>query len=310
MNVLITGGAGFVGSNLAKSLLKDGHNITIVDNLVTSNLTNIGDILQDVEFFELDLSQPVCIKTIDSILEGIDVVYHLAASIGVKLIQEQPKSSLHNSMNINNNLFGLFEKHQVKVIFSSTSEVYGETKNFDGSKETDHLEIHPPHKPRGSYACSKLMSEFLIRSYSFPNTIIRFFNVVGKDQLPDYGHVLPRFIRSIKNNEDIIIYGDGEQVRSFCDIRDAVNMLKLLVNDEHNDEIYNIGNDGNGCTMNELAYLCKEVFGSNVDKTYMTFNEAFGPQFDEIYVRFPNTDKIKKYYQCQYDLESIIEGLK
>ena len=305
MKILITGGAGFVGSSLAKSLLNDGHDLYLIDNLSTGSSTNIDEIVDEITFIECDLSDPESDKIVNQVLWDVDLVYHFAASIGVKLIQEHPKSTLHNNVEINNRLFQLFENHQVKVIFSSTSEVYGETKSVDGSKETDKLEILPPQKSRGGYACSKLFSEFLIKSYTFPNTIVRLFNIVGSSQVPDYGHVLPRFIENINKNEDVVVYGNGEQVRSFCDIRDAVEMLKILIDDVHNGEIYNIGNDDNRCTINELASMCFNVFGSDVGRTHVTFDSQFG----EIYIRFPNTNKIKQYYTCKYSLEDIVVSL-
>ena len=308
MRVLITGGAGFVGSSLAKSLIHDGHEVYIIDNFSTGRDTNVHGINNEY-IFDLDLTDPVCIPVVDYILQHVDVCYHFAASIGVKLVQEKPKETFLNSTKINDNLFPLFEKNNTKVIFSSTSEVYGETKNKDGSKETDHLEIHPVQKPRGSYACSKLFSEFMIRAHSFPTVIVRFFNIVGPTQVPDYGHVLPRFIECAVNNVTVPVYGSGQQVRSFCDIRDAVEMLKLLMDDIHNNEIYNIGNDNNVCDVSTLAKEVITVVNSRSFIEHIAFKDALGDQFEEIYVRYPNTDKINKYYTCKYNLKDIIRNI-
>lgn len=310
MRVLITGGAGFVGSSLAKELMYDGHEVFIIDNFSTGRDLNVEGI-NKAYVFDLDLTDPKETATLEAILNNIDVCYHFAASIGVKLVQEKPKETFLNSTKINDILFPLFEKYQTKVIFSSTSEVYGETKNKDGSRETDHLEIHPVQKPRGSYACSKLFSEFMIRSYTFPNVIVRFFNVVGPTQVPDYGHVLPRFIECAVNNMTIPVYGSGRQVRSFCDIRDAVQMLKLFLldMDKHNGEIYNIGNDVNVCDIGDLAQTVVKVVGSNSFIEHIGFEEALGKNFEEIYVRYPNTDKIKQYYECKYTLTDIIKNI-
>ena len=307
MQILITGGAGFVGSALAKSLLQDGHEVIIVDNFMTGRHENLKGI--NATLISLDLSDSTSIGIMDKLLEDIDVVYHFAASIGVKLVQQKPKETFRNSTRINDNLFPLFEKHQIKVIFSSTSEVYGETTNPEGSKETDHLEIHPVQKPRGSYACSKLFAEFMLRSYNFPNVIVRFFNIVGPGQVEDYGHVLPRFIKCANENKDIPIYGDGSQIRSYCDIRDAVSMLTVLLADEHNSEVYNIGNDQNSVTLNTLAERILEVVDSTSEKTYVPFDKALGDKFDEIYIRYPNTDKIKQFYECKYSLDDIIRNI-
>lgn len=308
MRVLITGGAGFVGSSLAKELIKEGHEVYIIDNFSTGRNTNV-DWLSGEYVFDLDITDPKELPTLEVILNNVDVCYHFAASIGVKLIQEKPKETFLNSTKINDVLFPLFEKYNTKVIFSSTSEVYGETKSTSGSCENDHLEIHPVQKPRGSYACAKLFSEFSLRSYSFPSVIVRFFNIVGPTQVPDYGHVLPRFIECAMNGMTVPVYGNGKQVRSYCDIRDAVEMLKLLMNDAHNGEVYNIGNDENVCTVNELAQAVIKTTNSMSLIEMIPLKEALGEQFEEIYVRFPNTDKIKKYYQCKYKLSDIIENI-
>ena len=310
MRVLITGGAGFVGSSLAKELIYDGHEVFIIDNFSTGRDLNVEGINKEY-VFDLDLTDPKEMATVEHILAYTDVCYHFAASIGVKLVQEKPKETFINSTKINDNLFPLFEKYKTKVIFSSTSEVYGETKNKDGSKETDHLEIHPVQKPRGSYACSKLFSEFMLKSYNFPSVIVRFFNIVGPTQVPDYGHVLPRFIECAVNNMTIPVYGSGRQVRSFCDIRDATEMLKLLILDFdlHNGEIYNIGNDSNVCDIGDLAQTVVKTVNSASFIEHIGFEEALGKNFEEIYVRYPNTDKIKKYYQCKFTLTDIIKNI-
>mgnify|MGYP001201335128 CR=1 FL=1 len=309
MRILITGGAGFIGSALAKELINKNHDVTIVDNFFTGNINNLDHTIKNITFRNIDLSDETNIQELDNLLSNIDVVYHFAASIGVKLVYEKPAETLQNSFKINNNLFPIFEKHQVKVIFSSTSEIYGETINEDGSKETDILKIFSPGKPRGSYACAKLMSEFLLKSYTFPNIIVRFFNVVGPGQVGDYGHVLPRFINAAVNNKSLEIYGDGSQIRSYCDIRDAVQMLILLLNHDHNNEIYNIGNDNNILSLNELAATILTIIDSISDVKHISFEDAYNSSFEEIYKRFPNTDKIKKYYKCKYSTDDIIRNI-
>ncbi len=305
MNILITGGAGFIGSSLNKQL-KLKHNVILVDNFSTGLDDNISP-TDNIKI--INLSKDSCIEPMDELLKDIDIVYHFAASIGVKLIAEDPNKALKNSTKINDNLFPLFEKHQNKVIFSSTSEVYGETnEDSDGSLETDPLSILPVHTNRGSYACSKLMSEFMLRSYNFPSTIVRFFNIVGPSQNILQGHIMPRFIEQAKAGEDITIYGSGGQVRSFCDIRDAVNMLELLTDDKHNNEIYNIGNSTNECSVLSLSYTIIDELKSNSKKIYIPFDEAV-ENFDDIKIRFPNTEKISKFYKCKYNLNDIIHNI-
>lgn len=300
MNIMITGGAGFIGSSLAREL-KNEHDIIIVDNFSTGSEDNIKNLIQKgIKVHDLDLASTNSIKYMDRYLKNIDVVYHFAASIGVDLVLNNSSETLLNSFNINNNMFPLFEKHSVKVIFSSTSEVYGET-SIDGAKETDNLSIMST--PRGSYASAKLTSEFLLRSYNFPYVITRFFNIVGPSQVGHYGHVLPKFISAAINNESLKIYNGGKSIRSFCDIRDAVQMLKILLDDKHNGEIYNIGSDFNTVSIKNLAFMVISILNSESEF------ENIEKDNEDIHYRVPNTDKINKYYNAQYALEDIIRNI-
>jgi UDP-glucose 4-epimerase len=310
MKILITGGFGFIGSNLMKSYLHDGHEVIVIDDLSTASKNFVSKVcaeecfnLKRLKFVKADLKS----ENISHHLEESDIVYHLASSVGVKHVDENPKAAIRNSFDINNNLFWQFEDCNSRVLFASTSEVYGDTSS---AKETDVLKIGSPDTLRWGYACGKLMSEFLLRTYEFPSTVVRLFNVTGSGQIGTHGMVLPTFIERAKQNEDIIIYGDGLQQRTFCDIRDAVDMLKILTDgDEHVDEIYNIGSPGNNITIKNLAEEVVATVGSDSNLLYRDYKEDFSNDHGEIYTRSPNTDKMDQYYKAKYSVEDIIASM-
>lgn len=301
--VVITGGGGFIGSYLANFYDQRRESVTVVDNFSTGN-NRIES--QYITTISLDLSNYIEANTMSGILADADLVYHMAGSVGVKYVDRDPRGTLRNSFDINNNLFPLFEKYNNRVVFASTSEVYGNTEE---ARETDTLKIGSPDTLRWGYACAKLMSEFLLKTYSFPHTIARFFNVTGKGQLSKYGMVLPTFVELAKQDEDIIVYGDGTQYRTFCDIRDAVSMLDIMSMDQHAGEIYNIGNTSNVLTISQLAETVIDVIGSKSKIIYRPHADDFSDQFGEIYKRKPNTDKINQYFTPIHDVRSIIKSM-
>ena len=300
--IVITGGTGFIGTHLAKMHKKLGDVVVVIDNLSTSTYDekHPADI-----FVSFDLSSESDMYKLDTVFKESDIVYHLAGSVGVKYVDNDPKDALRNSFNINNNLFPLFEKYNNRVIFASTSEVYGNTEQ---ARESDTLKIGPPDTLRWGYACGKLMSEFLLKTYSFPSTVVRFFNVTGPGQKSDFGMVLPTFIEKAKLGEDLIVYGDGQQYRTFCDIRDAVKMLNILSDDEHIGEIYNIGNTDNTITMTQLAEEVLATVGSDSRIVYRDYEKDISKDFGEIYKRKPNTDKMNQYYRAKYKIKEIVES--
>lgn len=301
--IVITGGGGFIGSHLVEMHTKCQDHVIIIDNFSTGVKLAEGYNRTTLRF---DLSKQKDIDMIADRLSDADLVYHMASSVGVKYIDNNPKYTLRNTFNINNNIFPLFEKYNNRVIFASTSEVYGNTEE---ARETDTLRIGPTSAPRWGYACTKLMSEFLLKSYTFPHTIARFFNVTGKGQLSKYGMVLPTFVKLAKQNEDIVVYGDGTQYRSFCDIRDAVNMLAIISGDSHIGETYNIGNAENVLTISQLAETVVSITNSKSKIVYRSHDNDFSEQFDDIHKRKPNTDKINQYYTAKHDIRSIINSM-
>jgi UDP-glucose 4-epimerase len=295
MKYLILGGAGFIGTHLSKRLIKDGHQVTIVDNLATSNEPDYP-----VRFIKADIRHAV----LDELLLEHDVVYFLAGSVGVAHIDQHPQETLQNNLELMHRLVPLFERYQKKVIFSSTSEVYG-----DGPFcEDNSLTIGPPTKLRWAYACAKLMTEFSISASSFPWTIVRFFNVVGPGQLPDYGMVLPRFIESAKAGKDLIVYGDGNQVRSFCHVNDAVEYLIRL--EPVKNEIFNLGS-GEPISILELAVRVIDLTQSTSKIVFVPYEQAFSKHHGDIVTRVPDLTKLKYFtsYLPQQDVDSIIKDM-
>jgi len=302
--IVITGGAGFIGSNLANSYILHGHHdVVVIDNLSSSNL---GLLDSRVSVLITDLDDPSQARATENILEDADVVYHFASTVGVALVDRDPKAAIKNILSVNQNMFPLFEKYNNRVIFASTSEVYGETQH---ARETDVLCIGNPDVLRWGYACGKLMSEFLLKAHSFPGTIARFFNVVGSGQTGAHGMVLPRFITQAKNGEDLIVYGDGTQTRALCDIRDAVSMLHILSDDQHVGETYNVGNSNNIISVNDLASLVIKHTSSRSHIKHVNFNDVMSDQSRDILTRTPCTEKMDKFYRSQYNVDDIITSL-
>lgn len=292
MKYLLLGGAGFIGTHLAKRLIKDGHDVTIVDSLVTSTKPEY-----EVRFIHADIR----VAVLDELIQEHDVVYFLAGSVGVANVDKNPKGTLDNNIGLMNKLIPLFQRYNKKVIFTSTSEVYGEGP----FAEDNNLTIGPPTKLRWSYAAAKLMTEFMITSSNFPYTILRFFNVVGPGQIGDHGMVLPRFISAAKNNQDLIVYGSGQQVRTFCHVNDAIEMMLLTEN--INGEIFNIGSDG-PVTIQHLAEQVIAESGSQSAILQVPYDQAFSKHHGDIIKRVPDLTKLKYMtgYVPRYTLTDII----
>jgi len=293
MRYLLLGGAGFIGTHLAKRLIKEGHEVTVVDSLVTSSAPDY-----DVRFIRADIR----VAVLDELLQEHDVVYFLASSVGVANIDKDPASALENNIGLMNKLIPLFRRYNKKVVFTSTSEVYGEGP----FSEDNSLTIGAPTKLRWSYAAAKLMTEFMITASNFPYVIIRFFNVSGPGQLGDHGMVLPRFIQSAKNNSDVVIYGNGQQTRTFCHVYDAIEYMRRV--ESINNEIFNIGSDG-PVTIQHLAETVVKVTNSKSKIVYMPYEQVFSKHHGDISNRVPNLSKLKYMtgYVPQYSLEDIIK---
>lgn len=295
MNVLITGGAGFIGTHLYNQL-KDKHHVTRID------------IVPGDGVIYMDLSNPfgTDIDRLSKLVKESDVVYHLASSIGVENIEKNPNETLQKSNNMNNLLIPMFSFTRAKLIFASTSEVYG-SKDSE-MYESDNLSVtSPENSMRGGYAAQKIMGEFLTKSYCKHYSIVRFFNVVGPEQNPNVGFVLPRFIESAKNVEPLTIYGDGAQTRSYCDIRDAVNVLELLLTEMDN-EILNIGADNVYSTSDLAKAVISNIMVEDEDG-FVSRIEYLPARDSEIQYRVPNLDKMKTIYEPKYLMSDIINSI-
>jgi UDP-glucose 4-epimerase len=295
MKYLLLGGAGFIGTHLSKRLQSLGHDVTIIDALITSSIPDYP-----VRFVQADIRT----ADIDKFVEEADIIYFLAASVGVDNVVNNPKRTLDNNIGLMCKLIPLFERYQKKVVFSSTSEVYGEGP----FSESNDLSVGPPTQLRWCYAAAKIMTEFMITSGSFPYTIVRFFNIVGPGQLGDYGMVLPRFIDSAKHGKDIIVHGQGDQVRSFCHVEDAVDMLLQV--EKIDRDIFNIGNN-DPVTIKELAERVVALSGSTSDIKFMPLEKVYVKNHGDINRRIPDLTKIKSAidYKINYSLDEIIKDM-
>lgn len=310
--ILITGGAGFVGSHLSERYLKMGYKVTVIDNFKTGFEKNLKG-LENSQNLELITSDLTSMKKyeLDVLVKRSSLVYHLASTVGVDLVDIDPKLTSVNNIKSTMNLLPLLEKHRKKIIFTSTSEVYG-SKESGSFHEDDNLVIGSPKKLRWSYACSKLMQEFMIRSFNVDSIIVRLFNVVGPKQTGEFGMVLPRFVDCAKTNKPFKIYGNGQQVRCFCHINDCVDALVTLSKTEScYNEIFNIGNDIES-TILELAERVMQISrGTKAEIEMHPYSEVFTKNHDEIMRRVPNISKLRQFinYSPKYSLDDIIRSM-
>ena len=314
MKVLITGGAGFIGSHLAESYLEQGDEVYIIDDLSTGSLDNIKHLQEDDRF------KNRFFVTIDTILNheimleltGIcDVVFHLAAAVGVQYILENPLKSIKTNILGTDKVLDICNKFKKKVLIASTSEVYGKHTHAP-LVETDNIIYGPSSKFRWSYAASKLMDEFTALAYHRTNglevIIARLFNTVGPRQTGAYGMVIPRFVKQALANQPLTVYGDGEQSRTFTYVKDVVQALIDLMNSKDAvGEVFNIGGIEE-ISIVDLANKIIEMTGSVSEIELIPYDEAFGKDFEDMQRRVPGMDKINSLtgYKPETDLDTIL----
>lgn len=293
MKILITGNNGFIGKALVQRLIND-NDITGIDIGKCDN--------NDIGYINHDLTKLNC--KVEAKIKECDIVIHLAGPVGVERIDYEHATYLADMLSINLNIFNLIKKYNKKVIFASTSEVYFNTKY---ANETDNLIIGSPVKSRWGYASGKLTSEFLCKSLCKNNIILRFFNVTGKGDNKGVAHKMSTAV--IKNN-DITLYGSGDQVRTLCDIRDAVEFIyNLIQNDIYDGDIYNVGNEKNTISMSSLAKCFIDLSSKNINIQYKQMEDVFSKNHADIEYRKPCCNKMEKIYKPQYSVEDIIKSM-
>lgn len=294
--VIVTGGAGFIGSHLVERLLKDGKSVIVIDDCSTGSWKNLQGIHPHPRLRVVRGKVSEC-HELGSFAAGAESIYHLAAAVGVELVVNQLVRTLRTNLRETEVVFEVAGRYGVPVLFTSTSEVYGKS-NKDWFEESDDLLIGPPHFGRWGYACSKLMDEFLGLAYAkeqeLPVVAVRLFNTVGPRQTGQYGMVLPRFIAAAKAGTPIRVFGDGRQSRCFCDVQDVVEALTRLMNcPAARGEVVNVGNDEE-MTILRLAELVRETLGSKSPIEFVPYKDAYGPNFEEMQRRRPSIAKLAR----------------
>jgi UDP-glucose 4-epimerase len=313
MKVLITGGAGFVGSHLADRLVADGHSVTILDNVSTGRLENLKQ-YEGHPNFECITGSVLDQKLLESTVNNADYIFHLAAAVGVFNIVNHPLSSLMTNIRGTENVLEAALTKNVPVFLSSSSEVYGKNTSYS-LRETDDRILGSPTVLRWSYSEAKAIDESLAFAYwtekKLPTRIVRFFNTVGPRQVGAYGMVLPRFVSMALKNEPITIYGSGEQTRCFGHVYDVIDaVISVAFSDKTIGKVINIGNNFE-ISMNDLAKRIIEETGSKSEIKYTPYLEAYGDGFEDMERRVPNIDLIKSLtgWQPKRDLTRIIKDV-
>ncbi len=310
MRALITGGAGFVGSHLSEALLDEGHEVFALDNLSTGSIDNIEHLKANPRFhYTIDsvTNEPVLAE----LLDRCDVVFHLAAAVGVRKIVEEPVATIETNVHGTEVVLKHANKKKKLVVIASTSEVYGKSLEVPFREDAD-LVLGPTPKHRWAYACSKAIDEFLALAYwkekKLPVIIIRLFNTVGPRQTGQYGMVIPTFVRQALANQPITVFGDGTQSRSFTFVGDVVSgVLALVKNPKAVGEVFNIGN-GQEISMRALAEQIKNMTGSSSEIVLIPYDQAYEAGFEDMPRRVPDLTKIRKLvgYEPRVHLDEIL----
>ena len=311
MKVFITGGAGFIGSHMAETLLDRGDSVLILDDLSTGSMDNI-DHLVGQDGFEYRVGSATDVPLVAELVDRCDTTIHLAAAVGVKLIVEKPVHTIETNVRATEVVLGAAAKKQKLVVLASTSEVYGKGIKIPFS-EDDDLKLGSTAHSRWAYACSKALDEWLALAYHqekhVPVIVTRFFNTVGPRQTGRYGMVLPTFASQAVAGEPITVYGTGEQSRCFGHVRDAVEaVLRLMDTEAAIGEVVNVGTDRE-VTICQLAEMVRDAAGSKSDIVYVPYAEAYAEGFEDLERRVPDVRKLERMtgFRFSRSLEQVVE---
>jgi len=313
LRVLITGGAGFIGSHLSDAYIGRGDEVFIVDDLSTGSFSNIQHLKDHPRFhYKIDSvhNRPVTAELVDQ----CDVIFHLAAAVGVKLIVESPVRTIETNVHGTEVVLSLASKKKKKVLVASTSEVYGLSTEVP-FREDGNLVMGATTKGRWSYACSKAIDEFLALAYwrekKLPTVIVRLFNTVGPRQTGQYGMVIPTFVKQALSGRPITVYGSGDQSRCFCYVGDVVGALMKLMDDESAvGEVFNVGSNQE-ITILDLARKVKELTNSKSEITFVPYDEAYEEGFEDMPRRVPDISKVDGQvgFRPEKSLDGILESV-
>ena len=312
-SILVTGGAGFIGSHLVDHLLAKGEAVTVVDDLSTGRRSNLEHALEAGDRFDFHEG------TVTDVLPSLDPgrftsIYHLAAAVGVRLVVEEPIRTIETNVDGTSEVLAFARRSRVPTLVASTSEVYGKGSGRPMSEDDDVI-YGPTIVPRWSYACSKAIDEYLALAHHreglVPTVVVRFFNTVGPRQAGDYGMVLPRFVEAGLDGADVLVHGDGGQSRCFCDVRDVVTALPRLLDDvDHHGRVFNLGND-RSLTIAELARMVVDRTGGRSTIRNIPYEEAFADDFEDLRFRQPDLSRIRTAigFEPRISIETTIDDL-
>ncbi len=310
MRYLITGGAGFIGSHLSDALLREGAYVHVLDDLSTGSIENIRH-LRDHPRFEYTIDTAANARLVAELVDEADVVYHLAAAVGVELIVESPVRTIETNVHCTEVVLSQANKKKRPVLIASTSEVYGKSPALPFTEDGD-ITLGAPNLGRWAYACSKAIDEFLAVAYwkerKLPTTVARLFNTVGPRQTGRYGMVVPRLTRQALSDQPLTVHGDGSQQRCFCHVSDIVEgLVKLIEVEQAHGEVYNLGSSEE-VTILDLARRIIDLTGSGSEVSLISYEDAYGEGFEDMARRVPDTGKIQELigWRATRSLDDII----